>query len=319
MLGRKDLKPSIVVTDKTVECPVQGCVEKVARQRLKFRRDEKFKCPQHNIYISPSTFEYQQETDNLLWIDHSDLNLLNQIKDVKRESRMVRDNSEDAVSWNVFRFLERNQLIESVLSSLIRFPLNSPEIIYWSYNQQEQSSWWELNKARIEFGERIARGSEPDIIIRTQKALLFIEAKVTATNETVPSDKTNSKRYETGGNNWFSEVFQSDYKTIAIDNQKYELLRFWLLGTWLANQLNLDFYLLNLVLAEREKNIELIFRRHIQEKQGRRFMRITWEDIYHQMLNSDFPETDKAKMINYFRNKTIGYNSDRRLQRAFSV
>jgi len=29
---------------------------------------------------------------------------------------MARDNSEDAVSWNVFRFLERNNLIEDFLS-----------------------------------------------------------------------------------------------------------------------------------------------------------------------------------------------------------
>jgi hypothetical protein len=319
MLGWKELKPSIVVINNTVECPVKGCVEKVARQRVKFQRDEMFKCPKHNIYISPSTFEYPQETYNLLWINQADLRLLNWIKGVKRENRMVRDNSEDAVTWNVFRCLERNLLLESTLSSVIGFPLSTPEIMYWSYNQQEQSDWSELNKARIEFGEKIARGSEPDLIIRTKEALLFIEAKVTAPNETGPSDPANSKRYETGGNNWFSKVFQSDYKTIAIDNQRYELLRFWLLGTWLATQLNLDFYLLNLVLAEREKNIELIFRRYIREEQGRRFMRITWEDIYHQILNSDFPEIDKVKMINYFDNKTIGYNSDRRLQRAFSV
>ena len=62
-----------------------------------------FKCPKHNIYISPTTFEYQSELDNLLWKDEADLDLLDRTKGVKRESRIARDRSEDAVTWNVFR------------------------------------------------------------------------------------------------------------------------------------------------------------------------------------------------------------------------
>jgi len=51
-------------------------------------------------------------------------------KKVKKESRMARDNSEDAVSWNVFRFLERNNLIEGFLSSITGLYLKSSEVIY---------------------------------------------------------------------------------------------------------------------------------------------------------------------------------------------
>jgi len=29
---------------------------------------------------------------------------------------------------------------------------------------------------------------------------------------------------------------------VAIKEKKYELLRFWLLGSWLANELGLDYY-----------------------------------------------------------------------------
>ena len=56
-----------------------------------------------------------------------------------------------------------------------------------------RTSWDLLNKARIEFGETIARGSEPDVIIRTENALYFIEAKLTATNNTEPSNPTDRK------------------------------------------------------------------------------------------------------------------------------
>ena len=319
MLGMEELKGSIEITEATVECPVKDCSEKVERQRKVFKRKKRFKCPKHNIYISPSTFEYQNESDNLLWKDKTDLDLFGKIKKVKRESRIARDNSEDAVTWNVFRFLERNNLVGITLSSIIGATLKSPEVIYWSFCQRENSSWSELNNAREEFGEEIKRGSKPDIIIKTDNILLFIEAKLTAGNETAPSDISNSKKYEIGGDNWFSKVFKSDYRTVAIDEKKYELLRFWLLGTWIAKQQDLDFYLANLVLSEREKDIEAIFKRHLCENQKMKFIRITWEEIYQQILNSNLSGTDKDKMIKYFRNKTIGYDGNGRLQSAFSI
>ena len=107
MFGIKELKRSIKITKTTVECPVKGCSEKIERQRGVFKREERFKCPKHNIYVSPSTFEYQSELDNLLWKDKADLDLFERIKRVKRESRIARDRSEDAITWNVFRFLEK--------------------------------------------------------------------------------------------------------------------------------------------------------------------------------------------------------------------
>ncbi|WP_199562255.1 hypothetical protein [Petrotoga sp. 9PW.55.5.1] len=210
-------------------------------------------------------------------------------------------------------------MVEMVLSSIIGVTLKSSEIIYWSYSQKENSIWSELNKAREEFGEEIQRSSEPDIIIKTDTTLFFIEAKLTAGNETISRNTSNSKKYETGGDNWFSKVFKSHYKTVAIDEKKYELLRFWLLGTWMAKQQGLNFYLVNLVLSEREKNIGTIFKRHLNENQRMKFIRITWEDIYRQILNSNLSGVDKDKIIKYFKNKTIGYDGNGKLQRAFSI
>lgn len=322
MFGIEELKEQIEITEITVECPVKGCSEKVERQRVGFKRENRFKCPKHGIYISPSTFEYLSELDNILWKEKADLDLFNRIKAVKRESRIARDNSEDALTWNVFRFLERNNLVESTLSSITGHTQKSSEVIYWSYSQKENNAWSELNKARKEFGEQIERSSEPDIIIKTDKAIFFIEAKLTAGNQTVPTDMTNSKRYETGGNNWFPKAFRSDYRTIAIDEKKYELLRFWLLGTWIAKQQDLDFYLANLVLSQREKDIEAIFKRHITENPRKKFLRITWEEIYN-ISKKHIPNVrwskDKSLITRYFRNKTIGYDANGRLQKAFST
>ena len=174
MYGLKDLKEKINITEMTAKCPIKDCDVIVKRQRNSFKREEIFCCPEHKIYISPSTFEYQDESDNLLWKDQDDMELLKKIKTVKRESRMARDNSEDALTWNLFRFLDKNDLVEKVMEAILGLPIKSPELIYWSYSHKENGSWSALNEARTYFGEQIKRGSEPDIIIKTENALFFI-------------------------------------------------------------------------------------------------------------------------------------------------
>jgi len=316
MLGINDLKEKIGVSETKVECPVRHCTKKVYRQTKKFRRLTKYKCPIHRIFISPTTFEYDGEEENLIWKDKDDLDLLERIKQVKRESRMTRDNSEDAVTWNVFRFLERSGLIKSVLNELTGLSSNSPEVMYWSYSQKEKGRWSNLMDARIEFGEDVEKGSEPDIIIKTDSSLFFIEAKLTAGNKTSPSNLQNTKQYTTGGNNWFSKIFRSDYETIAIREKKYELMRFWLIGTWMADQYGLHFELINLVCSQQETGIENIFKKHIIETERRKFQRLEWENICQHIEGID-PLTDKDKMMKYFQNKSLGYNKEKVIRKAF--
>jgi len=300
MFGMKELKNKIIVTEQKVECPVKGCSHFVERQQKYFRAEAEFRCPSHNIYISPSTFEYEHYLDNILWKHKSDIELLKRIETVKRESRIARDNSEDAVTWNVFRFLEKNGLISSYISSITESFSENAEVMYWSYSSFEKSSWSQLNKSRIEFGEVLNRSSEPDVIIKTNKELVFIEAKVTATNETKPSDEKNRKKYLTGGQEWFTRVFRTDYDMVAIFSRKYELMRFWLLGTWLAKQLDLDFYLVNIVLTDRETDIEKKIKMHIVENERNRFIRSTWEDIYTLIKNNLISNTERDIVLHYF-------------------
>jgi hypothetical protein len=144
MFGVSDLKSTIKVTDSYVECPVRDCITIVPRQRRKSHCSEEFSCPKHNIYISPSTFEYHNYADNLLWKDKTDLELLQRIFPVKRESRIAHDNSEDALTWNVFRFLEKENLLQNYLSRFSNIKEKDTEIMYWSYSQSEQTAWSKL-------------------------------------------------------------------------------------------------------------------------------------------------------------------------------
>lgn len=318
MYGLNELKPCIEIIEDTVSCPVKGCINRVLKQKNVFKRNDEFFCNAHRIYISPSTFEYADYKDNLLWVDFDDAQLLKRIFKSKRESRMARERSEDAVTWNVFRFLEKNGLVGEFVSGLSGKKERSTEQIYWSYSQKADYDWGPLNDARVTFGETIARGSEPDLIIKTEDSLVFLEAKLGSGNKTKPSETSGQKSYISGGNYWFKKVFDSDYQTIAVNDEKYELMRFWLLGTWLANKLGLSFYLINLVRAGEEEEIESSFGKHIKKNQKQSFIRKEWEEIYYKFANwPHIPGTRDMKT--YFENKSLGYNSQGILQPAFKV
>src|SRR4030065_2727216 len=207
MCKSSDRKRLISVSESAVECPVKGCEQRVERQRKHFRREEKFKCPTHGIYISPSTFEYPNEFDNLLWTSPDDVSLLTVLKKYKRESRMARDNSEDAVTWNVFRYLEKTNRLARFLSMLAGYVVKDVDLIYWSYSHKDQGACSELSRAREEFGEDPKRSSEPDLIAVSDRTMFWIEAKVTATNKTTPSNSQATKNYLSGGDAWHRCVF----------------------------------------------------------------------------------------------------------------
>lgn len=327
MYGLKDLKPTLKIDENSVECPVKGCSRKVERQRISFKKEQKYQCPVHNIYISKSTFEYESENDNLLWTDTADRLLYNEILKVKRESRIARDNSEDALTWNVMRFLDKQNLLPEFLSKVSKKVILKAELILWSYSKneaemfpKENSGWSLLNNARKEFGEIVSRGSEPDIIILTDKVLYFIEAKLQMNNRSTPSDLSNKKNYETGGANLFQQIFKSkcDFNTIAINEKQYELMRFWLLGSWIAKQLGLSFKFYGLVMNSRDKQLESEFGNHIIETSERKFSRMTWEQIY-KFIQSTPDSKEKQVMTDYFINKTVGYNSSNKLVKAFDI
>jgi len=321
MYGTSDLKSTIKVTEISVECPVNECKIIVPRQRGIFQCSKEFFCPKHSIYISPSTFEYKNYVENLLWKDEIDLELLRGITLVKRESRMARDNSEDALTWNVFRFLEKENLLSNYLSRFSKIEEKTPEVMYWSYSQTEKTAWSKLVQARQEFERNPAKGSEPDIIVKTDKTLFIIEAKLNATNNTIPTSKDPAvkEKYVKGGLGWYQNIFSSNFETIAVGNRKYELLRFWLLGFWMARQLGLNFVLINLVPAEKEKYIEEQFKKHILEDGSKTFLRDTWEGIYRFIQEAAVPNTQKKLILDYFQNKTSGYDYHRKLQRAFNA
>lgn len=326
MYSNKDLKSKIKITDDKVECPVKGCTEIVDRKRLKDNKGNNFVCEKHRILITPSTFIYQDLKDNLVCED--DIFLLNKILRTKRESRLKNENSEDAVSWNVFRYLEKENLLLHWLNKISRETHTECEIMYWSYCKSVKGTYPLLEKARKEFGEIENQGSEPDIIIKTDKTLFLLEAKLFSSNKTSGYGKTlqkrkeNPKKYITGGSNLFKNIFTNNYVAI-LQGQKYELMRFWLLGSWMAKQEKVhkvNFELINLVIERNEKEIEIDFGKHIIQNGNNKFSRQTWESIYHFIRETGDKNKYKESILNYYENKAAGYKSNGALKdKAFEL
>ena len=322
MYGLKDLKPEILVTKREVPCPVQGCQHTVVRQTRKdLITEPRFHCQDHPIFISPSTWEYDDPAANILW----NFDDLKKLFKVKRETKRIgRDNSEDAVTWNVFQYLINSGNLTDLLKEMCGRPVLSPVPYFWSGDSNGQP-WGMLNTARDTFGETRRRGSEPDLAIQTDKVLFFIEAKLGAGNKTKPSTPGNPKKYTTGGDGWFTKVFSpgATYEHVAEIHKRYELLRFWLLGSWMAAKASLDFVLVNLVRDAEKEDIEAEFGKHIVQNEDRRFVKWTWERIYSFIEQTDQDTHSKRTILEYFQQKTMGYvpkGKDRRLiVRAFAV
>ena len=332
MYGIQELKTS-TSAEGLVECPVRGCKMQVPRMRkgglnLSNKKSDlsEYYCDKHKIYISPTTFEYESELDNILWKDDLDLNLWQSIKTAKRESRIARENSEDALTWNVFRYLEKADLLDEYLSSISNESQTNSVPVYWSHDSETGKTWEPLYRAREEFGEVPSQGSEPDLIVQTDSTVFFIEAKFGASNRTPGSKKevlqkiSNPKKYESGGSGWYDDIFNSSYEYIVSDH-KYELLRFWLLGSWIAAILNKKYVLCNLVLSRSEQTITKDFGKHLYEDEGKVFIRSTWEDIYRQISSRSTDPAD-VRMLNYFKHKTLGYKivaGEAKIRKAFSI
>lgn len=315
MYGINDLKQTIDITDQEVECPVKNCTTKVSRARRgQSLRQPSFLCPVHKIFISPSTFEYEDEWENLLWRTPEDRQLMTAVKRLKRESRLARDNSEDALTWNVFRHLERTGRVGDFLYDVVKASVKMPVVSYWSCSTATSSACAALKDARQEFGEPPERSSEPDVIVESEGQMIWIEVKLSSTNNTTPSDPSDTKGYLTGGDAWFKKAFTADYNMVAVTNQRYELMRLWLLGSWIALREGAEFYLINLVSERRRENI---FASQIAALPGTHFVCATWEQSY-SWLAKQRNNGAGAELLRYMREKSAGY-SDGRLARAFPM
>jgi len=327
--GVSDLRPARIERDGEIACHVEGCSTFVPRQRKRFVLRPEFLCPKHWIYISPTTFQYKDHWRNLLWREECDRRLMAAIARTKRTTaRLGRERDEDALTWNVVRAFHREgrltALAEVLLGGLGLLPPQAePSIIYWG-SDGGGSRWGLLEQAQKEFGEQPDHGTEPDLALWWPgKFLLFVEAKFCSGNRTAPSPKPTEKDHRPqtyGGHEHFAAVFKAGYDDVAVHARKYELMRMWLLGSWMAQRNGASFCLVNLVRWGEETDIEEAFgEQFCRQTPPRAFCRATWEAIWDALPEAGLCQETAQTLEEYFCSKTCGYGADRILRAAFAA
>ena len=116
-------------------------------------------------------------------------------------------------------------------------------------------------------------------------------------------------------------MFSGTPQSIAVEEKLYQLMRCWLLGSWMAKEAGKRFVLVNLVARASDASVPSRFGAHIVASEERRFVRATWEGIRelirgHVSLTADSRTTALVAYLDY---KSLGYDSRGRLRTAFAM
>jgi hypothetical protein len=188
--GTEDLCPELHVTPgppKRIRCFVKGCTQML---RPPTRRGGGDVCPDHGIRCHWSgTYSYADVRRNLI-VD-ADLFATRVVgHPFKYESdRCNSENSEDALSWNVFRSLQKAGQLHKVARVISGIECSEEPVLYlWGLRTSNDSfEPWDLLMAARDRFERnlpVMRPlTEPDIALHLSgEYLILIEAKFTSPN-----------------------------------------------------------------------------------------------------------------------------------------
>jgi len=324
MLDRWTLKQERVITEENVPCPVIGCGFVAPRMtadglNLNSSKDKlsSYLCPKHRIYISPSTFEYGEPTTSLLWPEDKETAFKLSKAGKRTWSRMGRERDEDSLVWNVFRFLERKGLLNKLFEDNIgkKDTLFSwgpiEKVVYWSVDMEKMAEWEDLLKARNSIGESRSHGSEPDIIAVFKNVIVLIEAKLDSPSITPAPSQISAYYNDKKG------IFKKSLEhVVGSDGIGYELMRFFLLGEALREQLR---KMALVVVSITQDNLDNDLVKRVNDSVHidsiRFYYRLTWNQLYSfiEKINEG-NSVDKRILLRYLKGKTLGYSETGKLR-----
>ncbi|KUP08257.1 hypothetical protein Q73_07005 [Bacillus coahuilensis m2-6] len=307
------LKDQIVLNSNFVECPVDGCHYLVERQIGSFKKSSEFLCPHHSIYISPSTYEYEDMRDNLLWKDPTEIELLQRILQVKRVNRIGRERSEDAVIWNIFRYLKRNAKLDSFIGSLLQTNIEVNTMYYWGYDELKGTIWQPLNEVRSILDEFII--TEPDILLETNDTLILLNGNVHGNISIKPNSSKLIQPYLHQLEH--NDLFKTSIDMISFLTKHYNLAKLWFLGNYLS-RFNKKKFIFITIYNESRSNVMRMndFQNTCITINGnQQFLPVTWSTFHSHLVQLESDE-EFGILENYLLHKTFGYQNGK-LKRAF--
>ena len=306
--------PDSLIQGDQIRCCVRGCNHWLA-MRHQGLLDPNIYCPNHGISVSKTpTYIYKDHHRNFI----IDIDILNQVTPHKVESwRLGNERSEDALSWNVFMALAGLNKLAAVFQHLTGIPIDTePDLYLWGirvFDQQPQT-WPNLVQVRLALEDGVGIPTEPDIILRVPgKAIVLIEAKFGSSNGTMQGqegrfgavlDFLNRYPCVEGATDPLNRAWIEEQPPEHVLQQ---LVRNVIFAQWLAEDGEVPF-VVNLVRATDETNVEERMTNHLAANGPVRFRRATWEGLSQLPLMA---QQDAAPLRHYLKNKT------NKLTRAF--
>lgn len=325
--GVDDVDPKvrpISTPERQVRCYVRGCRHFVRVPRRGIRGDI---CPDHKIYchwgVGRPTYSYTAARRNVIAsprlfeeriVGHP----------YKFEShRLGNENSEDALSWNVFRSLQEAGRLGALAEALIgqRSPVE-PRLYMWGIELTDDSflPWELLDVARERFESSLPvqrPKTEPDIALHLPgRYLILIEAKFTSAN---PSYERGPRR--DGHSLTFDEllgIYNATGQKIlnllaaqASPRVHYQLWRNMVFAEHMAGDDHpaTKAYHVNLVREDNDLVSAHEFARLMNRGYEERFRQVTWEWI-HRVTQGE----GRLRLLHrYLETKTTG------LRKAFQL
>lgn len=302
---------------KVSACPVRGCNAEL--QTPSNGKRLPLYCPDHGIKIHTKTFKYNNPLRNIRFEpDYFRQRILG--NPFKAETYHLKsENSEDALTWNVFTSLAKAGRLAALASSLAQVDVNKePELYLWGLriNPDDPANtvpFAELSAARDTFERGINRmHTEPDIMLYVPgKLLMLIEAKFMSGNtiavegkKDVLGEKPKSpagimKRYSVGDLPLGS--MSTDHLTPPFFSQLYRNLVF---AIWMADRLNVEWRLVNLVSDKHHRDSldpTPFIHSLLPVETRHRFARYSWERLFRDHIEG---KGHLSELANYLRYKS---------------
>jgi len=291
-------------------CPI--CGQEVADDRLCARGHPR-------IEAHRQTYVYSNYKANII-VEPSHPTLVAQ---AKRTGRIGNENSEDALTWNVFRSIEWLGLTDLVLGEL--FGLGKETTIYYWMNSKAEPLWVPYPDAwgALEPGPR-RRHSEPDLVLvdESHRRFVILEPKFgSRVAETRAPDWLVAKEYDQHRRTMIREGY-------ALGNPENRLLQSWedsirqgfyqltrqmLFGNYIAQQHCYEFGLYSLISPGTNPDNDGLCRtfNNLLTTAGREhYGWLTWRQIYMAILaNANLIPAGRQKhldiLVCYLRDKTF--------------
>jgi hypothetical protein len=310
---------------RRVQCYVRGCNHVLRSPTL---YDDGEVCPVHGIRCHSSasspTYSYRQAQRNIIAspglfssriVGHP----------FKYDSRRLGlENSEDALSWNVFRSLQEAGQLHEVARWITEQDIpTEPHLFLWGICLTSDTfDPWDLliaARQRFEINLPVVRPlTEPDIALYLPgRYLILIEAKFTSPNTFYCDGPRKDAKSLTKAE--LLDIYRDPSlrmldveRAQATERVYYQLWRNMVFAEWMASQESraTRAYLASLTRAGCENESCEHFRQMVRPGFQDRFVHIAWEDFYWQCAK-DNPRLGRLQQ--YLETKTAG------LRKAFRI